>query len=100
MFIFFTIFIFLQTDPFSTASDVSDADRDKYKKQKVFLLEDLLQLAAKHDVVVMFDVRNPVESNPFRNRTMELVIQTLLNSTFNLTKVRGKKTSLVLAILV
>ncbi|KAK7090369.1 glycerophosphodiester phosphodiesterase domain-containing protein 5-like isoform X2 [Littorina saxatilis] len=77
---------FLETDPFSTASDVSDADRDKYKKQKVFLLEDLLQLAAKHDVVVMFDVRNPVESNPFRNRTMELVIQTLLNSTFNLTK--------------
>ena len=79
--------LFLQQDPFSTAGGVSDADLERYKRQKVPTLRDLLDIVKNASVVVMFDVREPVDSNPFKPNTTQRVTEVLNESGIDLEKV-------------
>ena len=79
--------LFLQQDPFSTAGSMSDADLERYKHQKVPTLRDLLDIVKNASVVVMFDVREPVDSNPFKPNTTQRVTEVLNQSGIDLEKV-------------
>ena len=83
----FIIVSSLQQDPFDTASSVSDADLERYKQQKILTLRDLLDIAKNASVILMFDVREPVDSNPFKLNTTGLIIESLNQSGIDMEKV-------------
>ena len=79
--------VFSQQDPYGTAGDASDADVAEYRKQKVPLLAELLDMAKSASTMVMFDVRGPVGSSPFRLNATDQVVDVLKTSGIDLSKV-------------
>ncbi|XP_029917108.1 glycerophosphoinositol inositolphosphodiesterase GDPD2 isoform X2 [Myripristis murdjan] len=49
---------FLQTDPFHSVSQLSAEERETAKKQTIPSLRELLDLAQKHNISVIFDLKN------------------------------------------
>ncbi|XP_037323909.2 glycerophosphodiester phosphodiesterase domain-containing protein 5-like isoform X2 [Pungitius pungitius] len=68
---------FLSLDPFGTAGSLGAADRLQAAQQTVCSLQAFLQLAARTDRRVIFDLYRPPKGHPFRDswiqRTLEVV---------------------------
>uniref|UniRef100_A0A672RVV7 GP-PDE domain-containing protein n=1 Tax=Sinocyclocheilus grahami TaxID=75366 RepID=A0A672RVV7_SINGR len=68
---------FLQRDPFSTVSSLDADERVRVQNQTVPSLKDLLNLAAQHERLVIFDLRRPPQGHPYRDswitRTLEVI---------------------------
>ncbi|XP_072519527.1 glycerophosphoinositol inositolphosphodiesterase GDPD2 [Salminus brasiliensis] len=67
---------FLKTDPFWSASSLSDEERARARNEGVPLLRDLLDLAKKHNIAVIFDLKNE-DDDCFH------IITTILNSSIS-----------------
>ncbi|XP_069396090.1 glycerophosphodiester phosphodiesterase domain-containing protein 5-like [Paralichthys olivaceus] len=68
---------FLSLDPFSTAGSLGADERQRAGNQSVCSLQAFLQLAARTDKLVIFDLYRPPRGHPYRNtwiqRTLEVV---------------------------
>ncbi|XP_061904976.1 glycerophosphodiester phosphodiesterase domain-containing protein 5-like isoform X1 [Entelurus aequoreus] len=68
---------FLSTDPFNTASSLGKEERLRAGNQSVCSLLDFLQLAARTDKLVIFDLYQPPEGHPYRmswiQRTLDVI---------------------------
>uniref|UniRef100_A0A673G8T7 Glycerophosphodiester phosphodiesterase domain containing 4a n=1 Tax=Sinocyclocheilus rhinocerous TaxID=307959 RepID=A0A673G8T7_9TELE len=68
---------FLQRDPFGTVSSLDADERVRVQNQTVPSLKDLLNLAAQHERLVIFDLRRPPRGHPYRDswitRTLEVI---------------------------
>uniref|UniRef100_A0A3B3E324 Glycerophosphodiester phosphodiesterase domain containing 4a n=1 Tax=Oryzias melastigma TaxID=30732 RepID=A0A3B3E324_ORYME len=74
---------FLSRDPFGTASSLSEEDRLQAQNQSVPSLAQFLEVAAKSNRLVLFDLRRPPHGHPYSqsyiNTTLE-VVQAHINS--------------------
>ncbi|XP_018586233.2 glycerophosphodiester phosphodiesterase domain-containing protein 5-like [Scleropages formosus] len=68
---------FLSRDPFGSASSLNKADQARSRNQSVYTLRGFLDLAARHDRLVIFDLYRPPIGHPYRDtwitRTLEVV---------------------------
>ncbi|KAM6984065.1 glycerophosphodiester phosphodiesterase domain-containing protein 5 isoform 1-T1 [Tautogolabrus adspersus] len=68
---------FLSHDPFGTVGSLGADDRLRAEKQPVCSLHDFLQLAARKDKLVIFDLYRPPRGHPYRDtwiqRTLEVI---------------------------
>lgn len=68
---------FFSHDPFGTAGSLGADDRLQAQKQSVCSLQDFLQLAARKDKLVIFDLYRPPRTHPYRDtwiqRTLEVI---------------------------
>ncbi|AWO99708.1 putative glycerophosphodiester phosphodiesterase domain-containing protein 5-like [Scophthalmus maximus] len=68
---------FLSNNPFGTAGSLGAAERRRAANQSVCSLQAVLQLAARTDQLVIFDLYRPPRGHPYRNtwiqRTLEVV---------------------------
>nr|XP_057942589.1 glycerophosphodiester phosphodiesterase domain-containing protein 5-like [Doryrhamphus excisus] len=68
---------FLSSDPFKTANSLGEDDRLQAGNQSVCSLQDFLQLAARTDKLVIFDLYRPPQGHPYRDtwihRTLEVI---------------------------
>ncbi|XP_061073355.1 glycerophosphodiester phosphodiesterase domain-containing protein 5 [Conger conger] len=68
---------FLSRDPFGTASSLDPDDQVRAQNQTVPRLRDILDLAALHGKLVIFDLYRPPRGHPYRdtwiNRTLEVL---------------------------
>lgn len=78
----------LQEDPFGTAGSLSDEDREMIRQQKIPTLAQFLDFANETNKAVMFDVRLPPWGHPYASSALDIVIQTVKNSSFDVSKVR------------
>lgn len=66
-----------QCDPFGTASSLDPDDQARAQNQTVPRLRDLLDLAALHGKLVIFDLYRPPSGHPYRdswiNRTLDVL---------------------------
>ena len=62
-------------DPFQSASQLSEEDKEVARNQTIPSLGELLQLAKQHNISVMFDLYSPDQKND-----TEDTVQTILNS--------------------
>lgn len=76
-------YISSQRDPFGTVSSLSDVDRSRAQNQSVPSLAQFLEVAAQSSKLVLFDLRKPPSSHPYRdsyiNSTLQ-VVQDHINS--------------------
>lgn len=56
---------FLERDPFRTVRHLSEEEKEKYKKQKIMLLKDLLELVVTANISLVFDLRRPIYGHPY-----------------------------------
>ncbi|CAH2315584.1 glycerophosphoinositol inositolphosphodiesterase GDPD2 [Pelobates cultripes] len=71
---------FLQKNPFHTLGSLSEPDIQEVKKQKIPSLENLLNAAEKHNISVLFDLRQPPDGHPFNETYVNVTLTTILNS--------------------
>ncbi|XP_046720663.1 glycerophosphodiester phosphodiesterase domain-containing protein 5 isoform X2 [Silurus meridionalis] len=68
---------FLQRDPFGTASSLGPDERAQVENQTVPTLKEFLDLAAQHQSLVIFDLRQPPPGHPYQDtwitRTLEVI---------------------------
>ncbi|KAJ8030450.1 Glycerophosphodiester phosphodiesterase domain-containing protein 4 [Holothuria leucospilota] len=62
---------FLERDPFGTVQELTDEQRELYASQKIPLMTDLLDIAKKYRLNVLFDLRAPPEGHPHENDFVE-----------------------------
>nr|KAG5697905.1 hypothetical protein BaRGS_026843 [Batillaria attramentaria] len=77
---------FTEMDPFGTASELSSAEKELYENQSIPLLAQLMEIARNANMAVMFDVRIPSHDHPFFKSTVERVIDVVVKSGFNTSK--------------
>lgn len=68
---------FLKRDPFGTVSELSGEQRALYKGQTLPRLTDLLDLAMKNRLNVLFDLRPPPEGHPYEGNFKDYTVQKL-----------------------
>uniref|UniRef100_A0A8C5PE19 Glycerophosphodiester phosphodiesterase domain containing 2 n=1 Tax=Leptobrachium leishanense TaxID=445787 RepID=A0A8C5PE19_9ANUR len=71
---------FVQRNPFHTVGSLSDPDIEEANRQKIPRLEDLLKAAAKHNISILFDLREPPEEHPNIWNYTNVTLQTILDS--------------------
>lgn len=59
---------------------LSEADREKAKRQMIPKLSDLLELAQKEKKFVIFDLNTPPPKHPLRNTFVHHVVSVILDS--------------------
>ena len=72
---------FLETDPFFSSAELTEADKINIRQQKIPSLTEYLTLAAKNNVSVIFDVLRPPQNQSYHNSWIDVVLNTTLNST-------------------
>ncbi|XP_077361089.1 glycerophosphodiester phosphodiesterase domain-containing protein 5 isoform X2 [Festucalex cinctus] len=70
---------FLSTDPYGTASSLGAEDRRRAGEQPVCTLLEFLELAARNDKLVIFDLYKPPEGHPYRNKWIERTLDVILH---------------------
>lgn len=77
---------FIETDPFGTASGLSDTERELYRNQTIPTLTQFLDIARNANMALMFDVRIPPRHHPYFNKTVPIVLGVVRDSGFNTSK--------------
>uniref|UniRef100_UPI0037E7606E glycerophosphodiester phosphodiesterase domain-containing protein 5-like n=1 Tax=Semicossyphus pulcher TaxID=241346 RepID=UPI0037E7606E len=70
---------FLSHDPFGTAGSLGAEDRLRAEKQPVCSLQAFLQLAAKKDKLVIFDLYRPPRGHPYRDTWIQRTLEVIQN---------------------
>ncbi|XP_028818762.1 glycerophosphodiester phosphodiesterase domain-containing protein 5 isoform X2 [Denticeps clupeoides] len=70
---------FLQRDPFGMASSLPPEEQVQMRNQTVPTLKDFLDLAARHDQLVIFDLRQPPVGHPYRYTWIQRILEVLHN---------------------
>nr|XP_029135763.1 glycerophosphodiester phosphodiesterase domain-containing protein 5-like isoform X2 [Labrus bergylta] len=70
---------FLSHDPFGTVGSLGADDRLRAEKQPVCSLRDFLQLAARKDKLVIFDLYRPPRGHPYRDTWIQRTLEVIQN---------------------
>ncbi|XP_016051880.1 PREDICTED: glycerophosphodiester phosphodiesterase domain-containing protein 4 [Miniopterus natalensis] len=71
---------FLKYKIYYNMKPLSEADKEKARKQMIPTLSDYLELAKKTNKYVIFDLNGPPPKHPFRNTYVRRVVQVILDS--------------------
>lgn len=71
---------FLEDNPFYNVHRLSDDEKSEIRAQKIPTLTDLADKAAENNYSLIFDLRRPHEGHPYRDKYLNLTLQTLLHS--------------------
>ena len=76
---------FIQTDPFGTINNglVSQSQLSIDQGQQIPTLAEALEVVKDRGMVVMFDMRYPLQEHPYYDKFFEVVLQTCLESGLN-----------------
>lgn len=70
----------IQTDPFHSVSSLSEEEKREANNQTVPSLSELLVMAKKHNVSLIFDLKNEKNSTGFNNSNSFYTTKTIINS--------------------
>ncbi|XP_031429340.1 glycerophosphodiester phosphodiesterase domain-containing protein 5 isoform X2 [Clupea harengus] len=70
---------FLHRDPFGTVSSLSPEEQSLMQNQTVPMLKEFLNLAARHQSLVIFDLHRPPRGHPYRDTWIERTLEVLQN---------------------
>nr|XP_061800934.1 glycerophosphodiester phosphodiesterase domain-containing protein 5-like [Nerophis lumbriciformis] len=71
---------FLSSDPFNTVSSLGEDDRRRAAQQSVCTLVQFLDLAARTDKLVIFDLYEPPEKHPYRTEWIQHTVDIILHN--------------------
>ncbi|XP_051716875.1 glycerophosphoinositol inositolphosphodiesterase GDPD2 [Ctenopharyngodon idella] len=71
---------FLRTDPFHSVSSLSEEEKREANNQTVPSLSELLVMAKKHNVSLIFDLKNENNSTQFKKSNSFYTIETIIKS--------------------
>lgn len=78
---------FIRTDPFKSVSSLSKEDKREANNQTVPSLSELLVMAKKHNVSLLFDLKNEKNSTGFHNSDSYYTAETITNSSISPDKI-------------
>lgn len=65
----------LQSDPFGTASSLSEQDRSRVHNQSIPSLAQFLEMASESGSLVLFDLHKPPHGHPYRQSYINVTLQ-------------------------
>ena len=71
---------FLNTDPFLTNGALTETDKKEIRKQKIPSLLEYLNLAAKYNLSIMFDLNQPPYGHAYRESYVNATLNVMLKS--------------------
>ncbi|XP_066437012.1 glycerophosphoinositol inositolphosphodiesterase GDPD2 isoform X4 [Eleutherodactylus coqui] len=71
---------FLQKNPFGTAGSLTEDQLKEAMQQKIPSLEEVLIACEKHNISIMFDLRQPPPGHPYYESFVNVTVNTILNT--------------------
>lgn len=78
---------FVETDPFWTVSRLKEEEKNQSKEQTVPSLTELLDMAKKHKVSIIFDLKNEKSAIEFKDSDSYYTVETIKNSNISPEKI-------------